>query len=230
MSVKKIETQLKARELRTAGKSINEIASLLNCSKGSVSVWVRDIVLNEKQRENLATRRPAHNYGGISNRKQGKERRSKFQDSGRDIAKKINPNLHLIGCMLYWAEGGKSRNCAELGNTDVDMLLLWIQFLRECYNVPDEKFFIRWIAHTDIHTEEEIESFWTETLGIPGARVHKPEYNPKPRHDSTGTKKGKRPFGVCKVGVTDTETIQSIYGAIQEYVGIERPQWLDGEY
>jgi hypothetical protein len=30
------------------------------------------------------------------------------------------------------------------------------------------------------------------------------------------------------VSVHSTAIVQSIYGAIQEYAGIERPEWVDG--
>ena len=35
------------------------------------------------------------------------------------------------------------------------------------------------------------------------------------------------PFGTCKVSVHRTQIVQTIYGAIQEYGGFERPEWLD---
>ena len=38
----------RARELRKAGKSLNEIVRIVGASKGSVSVWVRDIPQPEK--------------------------------------------------------------------------------------------------------------------------------------------------------------------------------------
>ncbi len=37
----------------------------------------------------------------------------------------------------------------------------------------------------------------------------------------------KLPYGTCKVVYNDTRTVQSIYGAIQEYAGFDRPEWLD---
>jgi hypothetical protein len=40
-------------------------------------------------------------------------------------------------------------------------------------------------------------------------------------------RKNKLPYGTCRVVVHDTALVQSIYGAIQEYVGFERPEWLD---
>ena len=35
------------------------------------------------------------------------------------------------------------------------------------------------------------------------------------------------PYGTARLAVCDTALVQSIYGAIQEYAGIDRPEWLD---
>ncbi len=35
------------------------------------------------------------------------------------------------------------------------------------------------------------------------------------------------PYGTVRVTVHSTHIVQSIYGAIQEYGGFERPEWLD---
>jgi hypothetical protein len=40
-------------------------------------------------------------------------------------------------------------------------------------------------------------------------------------------RKNKLPYGTCRLVVHDTALVQSIYGAIQEYAGFERPEWLD---
>jgi hypothetical protein len=44
---------------------------------------------------------------------------------------------------------------------------------------------------------------------------------------SNGRRGNVLPYGTGRVTVYSTEVIQSIYGAIQEYAGIERPEWLD---
>jgi hypothetical protein len=40
-------------------------------------------------------------------------------------------------------------------------------------------------------------------------------------------RRNKLPYGTCKLVYNDTRTMQSIYGAIQEYAGFDRPEWLD---
>ena len=39
-------------------------------------------------------------------------------------------------------------------------------------------------------------------------------------------RKGRLPYGTVRVVVHTTALVQSIYGAIQEYGGFERPEWL----
>jgi hypothetical protein len=229
MTAAKKDLQSKAIELRKQGKSLNDIVREIGCAKSSASVWTRHVVLNEKQRENL--KRISGRSGSLKNSQVARERRLGYQMAGREKAKENN-QLHFTGCMLYWVEGCRAKNVAMLANTDVDMLKIWVRFLKECYGVPEDRMFIKWTAHTDIRTPDEIEDFWTTNLGLKNARINKPEYNPPPRsrNINSTTRKGKRPYGVCKVGIADTSVVQSIYGAIQEYTGINRPKWVDGEY
>jgi hypothetical protein len=34
------------------------------------------------------------------------------------------------------------------------------------------------------------------------------------------------PYGVCAIRVHRTRAVQHIFGAIQEYAGIDKPEWL----
>ncbi|MDP3997566.1 MAG: hypothetical protein Q8P73_03645 [bacterium] len=52
----KVTEKQKARVLRSQGKSLNEIVHLVNVSKSSISVWVRDIQLKPKHIERLRQR------------------------------------------------------------------------------------------------------------------------------------------------------------------------------
>ena len=49
----KYELRIKARELRTSGESVRNITKKLTVSKGTASIWVRDIILTVDQLEKL---------------------------------------------------------------------------------------------------------------------------------------------------------------------------------
>ena len=39
-------------------------------------------------------------------------------------------------------------------------------------------------------------------------------------------RQNRLPYGTCRVSVCRTRIVQHIYGAIQEYGGFDRPEWL----
>ena len=43
---------------------------------------------------------------------------------------------------------------------------------------------------------------------------------------SRGKRVNRLPYGTCRVTLHRAAVVQSIYGAIQEYGGFERPEWL----
>lgn len=114
-----------ARRLRREeGMAITDICKQLSVSKSSVSVWVRDIELSQDQKEALYRQHYAFRAqieGGNTNARKFRERRRQYQAEGREKAHERDP-LHIAGCMLYWGEGAKNRNCLKMSNSDPDML------------------------------------------------------------------------------------------------------------
>ncbi|MGH3132336.1 MAG: hypothetical protein ACRDNY_01085, partial [Gaiellaceae bacterium] len=92
------------------GRSVKEIAKMVGASQSSVSVWVRDVIVDEPQRQALVAR--ARTRRNQSRSEYFRARRQPFQEEGRILARRGDP-LHVAGCMLYWAEGSKSRNAVQ---------------------------------------------------------------------------------------------------------------------
>ncbi len=220
----KREVREEARQMRLDGMSVRDIAAALNVSRSSISIWVRDIELTQEQKDRLKANQSkwaAQNSGAQANRKRGLARRTAFQQAGREKAKEMRP-LHLAGCMLYWAEGGKIRNRLYFANSDAYMHLLFMRFLREEMQVKDADITINIHCHTsDPEAIRHLEDYWVNLLGLSRSNLRK-----------TYTKKGseiKRSIlehGVCGVGVHRSEIVQHIFGAIQEYAGFDNPAWL----
>jgi hypothetical protein len=112
-------------------------------------------------------------------------------------------------------------------NSDPAMVKYFVRFLRECFAVPDDRIRITCNLFAD-HAErqQEIEDFWLETTGLPRSRLAKSIVNVYSKH-SKKKRRNKLFYGTCRLVVCDTAVVQSIYGAIQEYAGFDRPQWLD---
>lgn len=218
----------KARQLRYLGASVRAIASAVGVSQSTVSVWVRDIELLPRHR--AANLKRAADCRREVWKEQCRARRMGFQESGRERATGIEP-LHVAGCMLYWAEGSKSKNTLQFCNSDPAMHAMFIRFLRECFVIPDDQFRFSINAYTSrVRTIDAIEAYWLDLLKLPPECTRKHTTNNLPT-SSSGKKVNKLPNGVLTLCVAkSTWLVQHIYGAIQEYSGIDQPTWLDGHY
>lgn len=224
MAVIKRETREQARQLRAQGVSVIQIAEQLGVSKGSVSVWVRDIQLTTDQIENLKQnehRTSAQLNGAKTNYTKALEKRKLWQEEGR-IKAREGRDLHKTGCLLYWAEGAKSRNNIIFVNSDAEMMKLFIRFLREEMSVPEEDFIVIIHCHTDESNEwERITNYWLDTLQLTKQNMR--NVNVK---KGSNSRKNRLSNGICTLRVYNTRLAMHIYGAIQEYGGFERPEWL----
>lgn len=225
----KIEKYKEAVNLRLEGRSLKEIATLLSVSKSSVSVWVRNIELTEEQTKKLIERNPAckaytgirKNLIGTRNAEEARSKRKFAQNLGKQEAIKNNA-LHQAGCMLYWAEGAKSRNSVAFSNYDPNMIKFFIKFMRDCFHVENCRFKL-WV-HSYKKDFELDEKFWLNLCELPLNRIGKTTLisscpkKKKNRHDNGG----------CKIAVNDTQLVQRIYGSIKYYAGIDDENlWLD---
>jgi hypothetical protein len=221
-----------ARRLRVRGMPYKRIAALLAVSPGSAYAWTRDIDLTPEQVERNR-RGPGAPWNAEDIRRRAatwsarcRHRRLLYQEDGRRKAREGDP-LHLTGCMLYWAEGAKSRNVVKLVNSDANMVRIFRRFLVQALNTPPDQ--IRFSVN--VYTGNglslgEIEEHWLNVLELPRSCARKHMLNHMPT-SSSGRARNKLPYGVCSVVVYSTWMVQHIYGAIQEYGGFDEPAWLD---
>jgi hypothetical protein len=209
--------------------AIGAIAEQLGVSKSSVSLWVRDIELTADQQAALLARNPAFNgqmLGMRVRRERCRERRLRAQEHGRGLARQGDP-VHRGGCMLYWGEGSKGRNAVQIANADAALLATFLEFLRVSYAVPNEAVTLSVNCYLGNGlTLEEIQRWWLARLSLPATSLRRAVVN-RPSSASKRRKGHVLPYGTGRVGVHSTFIVQSIYGAIQEYAGIDRPEWLE---
>lgn len=220
----------RARELRAErGYSVKQIAALLKVSRSSVSLWVRDIELTAEQHEALRARNPIYNQqvaarGGTIARRRAE--RLAYQEDGRALAR-AGDVRHAIGCMLYWAEGAKSRNQLGFSNSDPEMVRTFVNFLRAYIPLRDEEIRLTCNLFADhVERQREVENFWLEVARLRLSSLCRSIVNVYSKY-SAKKRRNKLPYGTCKIVVNRTSVVQSIYGAIQEYAGFDRPAWLD---
>lgn len=217
-----------ARRLRSEeGMAITEICRVLGVSKSSVSVWVRDIELTEAQKDRLHDQHYAYRAqtkGGHTNAVKARELRKQYQEEGRTKARERDP-LHIAGCMLYWGEGAKKRNVLGLSNSDPALLQFYVRFLKESLLIENEEISLRIYCYLGNEiAQEDVEQYWLSTLDLPDTCLKTVVINPQPK--SSQQKGRKLLYGVGVIDVFSTRLVQHVFGAIQEYTGIDKPEWL----
>jgi DNA-binding transcriptional regulator YdaS (Cro superfamily) len=213
--------------MRAEGCSVKEIAATLGVARSSASVWVRNVPLGPEQRAALIYRsRLGPVVAGELKAARAREVRRGHQSEGRRLARERDSS-YAAGCMLFWAEGSKARNHAELVNADPEVLVFFVGFLRKHFDVGDDRMRVRCNLFADhVDRQREIEDYWLGRLALPRSCLNKSAVNVYSKY-SQKKRTNKLPYGTCSLRVHSTRIVQTIYGSIQEYGGFDRPEWLD---
>jgi hypothetical protein len=209
--MKQLERQ-EARRLRAEGYSLKDITEKLGVAKSSVSLWVRDIELSDKQKEILREKgfyRKAVELRRTSRlANEAAKRNAVVLEAQAKIDRISRRELHLMGVMLYWAEGGKTQRMVRFSNGDPEMIKIMMVFFRKICDVPERKF--RGYIHIHSTLDHVVaEKYWSSISGIPLSQFFK-TYR-KPNKSSQG-KKNTLPYGVFDIYVLDTELFLKILG------------------
>jgi hypothetical protein len=136
-SCPKTELRRECRRLRSLGLTYTEIAEATGASHGSISPWVKDVKVPNRDRAERrrlgALRESARERSRVAQRR--RERQTSLASA--DIGPLTDRELFLIGVALYWAEGSKSksydlRERITFINSDaqvVETFMAWLRLL-----------------------------------------------------------------------------------------------------
>lgn len=169
-----------ARKLRKEGQSIRKIAETLNVSRGSVSIWVRDVYLTGEQITalDLAQKRGCY-IGRMKGAETQKRRRiqeiAMLRNEGiKQTGKLSKKEFFVSGVSIYWGEGSKSENECVISNSDPKMLVFMIKWFKTFFQVKNKDFQCQ-LGINESHEQRiaEIERKWSNILGIPQSQFTK---------------------------------------------------------
>jgi hypothetical protein len=225
--VKTRERVLARRLRREEGASIKDITRRVGVSVSSVSLWVRDIELSAEQHAVLAARNVAYNRQMSGTWKQAATRRAErveYQEHGRAIARFGDP-LFAAGCMLYWAEGARARNCIKFTNSDPEMVRFFVRFLRDRFEVDDDAFAVTCNLFADhLERQHEIERFWLDITRLPESCLRKSSVNVYSKY-SQKKRQNKLPYGTCRITVSPGSSRAFTARSRRSAVSHGRPGW-----
>ncbi len=173
----------RAIKLRKSGLSYNEILKIIPVAKSSLSLWLKDLPLTQKEKRYLKSRKDNNISRGrikaaseLMGRRIEREKDHVFEAKNLFEKHKHDP-LFLIGVALYWAEGTKRSSIFQFINSDHSMnkfMFLWIQ---KYMQIPKEKIGLRLYGHK-IYEHEDCEVFWAKVLGVEISQFSKTVYKP----------------------------------------------------
>lgn len=178
----KFKEKIKAQKLRKhRGYSIKDIAKKLNVSKGSVSIWCRNIKLTKNQIACLDKKQKKGGYkgrlkGARTQRKKYLEKVKNLNNQGLKQVGKLNKrDLFIAGIGLYWGEGSKTENRVGFHNSDPQIIRCAMRWFREILLITEERFTIYFIVN-EIHKNrlDKITKYWSKITKIPIEQFRKP--------------------------------------------------------
>ena len=215
----RIKERKLARQLRKQGLSLRSIAQRVKCAKSSVSGWIRDIPLTDKQVLKLKNsqdrgRAKAANHPNSPKLKWQIIRTTISAQAQKEIPSGASElNLRAICAALYWAEGYKqTKNLFVFANTDPDMIRLMMHFLVDVCKVPKEKFRGRVNIYPTLDVKKA-EHYWSKVSGISQMQFHKPLLTVS---RASQQKRKTLPFGTFRIIISDVILCSRMFG------------WIDG--
>ena len=198
-----------ARRLRQKGKSYSEILKSVKISKSTLSLWLRDMPLSEKQKRDLEGRTKSR-YAGSKARQQARINLTKeiIENSKREASNLLENKLFLLGLMLYWAEGTKrGEEMVNFSNSDPNMIKLMMRWFREVCQVKEERFRIQVHIHS-LLTPKDVKGYWSNLTGISLKQFHKLMV----KKTSLGHRKNILYYGTCCLRICDKNLFRKIMG------------------
>lgn len=163
--------EIRAKELRRKGYSLNELKDILNVSKSTISRWINGINLSAVAKERIN-----NNYtkGQLASQKTKKEQTIQKNIIADIYADDILKNFVLdfntvsIFCaMIYQCEGSKNiKDSVTFTNSDPDLIRTFINLFRESFDLDESKFRILMHLH-NYHNEALQKKFWSDITKVP---------------------------------------------------------------
>lgn len=169
-----------AIELRKQGKTYNEIIETLKVPKGTLSDWLSDYPLTEKQldvlEKNIQKRRllAIERTIVVKHKKRQKRLEETYEKQKVGLLPLSKKELLIAGLFLYWGEGRKgTTSCLSLNNTDPQVVKFYYYWLINILNIPKEKVRVALHVYKDMNIAETI-NYWSNKLDIPKLQFNKP--------------------------------------------------------
>jgi hypothetical protein len=200
----KLAEQETARRLRATGWTMPEIAAELGVSKGSVSLWTRDVSFDPRPRKLPVKRGPNR----LERAKAAEIEAMRAEGCAR-VGALSDRDLLIAGIALYAGEGAKTDGCVKLANSDPRMIRLHCRWLRRFFDVDEKRLRLHLYLHDGLDLEAAA-TFWTGVTDIPRAQFTRP-YRATP---DAGIRHNKHEHGCPAIVYSCSRTHRQVMGLV----------------
>lgn len=142
------------------------------------------------------------------------------QSNVKDNLTAEEEKLRIMGIMLYWGEGTKAGNSVAFSNSDPDMIIIFLKFLREICRVDEKR--LRLLLHLYLDQNEiNMKHFWSNITDISLSQFSKTFIHKQKR----GTYKKISRYGTISLRYSDKELLNTINNWLAEYRNASVAQW-----
>ena len=167
------------KNLRSAGWSLGEISLKIKIPKNTISGWVKDIKLTHRQKERI--KQKIITSAAMGRQSAVKVNQEKIEKWKSDIREKVKhygqlatkgPEVNKLICgVLYLCEGAKypSSRYLYLGNSDPKIISFFINALRRCYKIDENKLRFS-IGYRWDQNFQKLRNYWSKITKIPRSK------------------------------------------------------------
>jgi transcriptional regulator with XRE-family HTH domain len=200
----KVDEQNRARELRAAAWTLQDIADELGVAKSSVSLWVRDVSFEPRPRVRARRRGP----NKLQRAKQAEI--DELLAEGRARIGRLSEREFLVaGTALYAGEGSKTEGSVKFANSDPRMIAFHCAWLRHFFEIDEARLRVWLYLHEGLDLEAAVD-FWSNVTSIPPSQFGKP-YRAAP---DPSIRRSKHPLGCPGISYGCTRTHRAVMGLV----------------
>lgn len=212
MESKYIRFKKTAIQLRLKGFSYTEINNALDCSipKSTLSTWFSKSLTSEKLK---ATILQTNKNKGIRSAllTKRKNREAHLNDIYNKISylEKVLENKDVAKislAVLYLGEGAKRKSSLMFGNSNPEIIRLFLKLLRFCYEIDDNKFRCTVQCRADQNVKE-LENYWSEITKISPNKFYRAQVDKRTIGKQTKNNNYK---GVCRIDYFSSAILNEI--------------------
>lgn len=200
--------------LRLQGKTYSEIKKLVHVSNSSLSLWLHNISLTEKQKKRIKDKKQRTIEIFRESMKLKRELRVNkyYEQQKSNLLPLSEKELLIAGIFLYWGEGGKTNRCTtSINNTDPSVIKFSLYWLVFGLKIPKNRIRVQLHLYKDMDINESLK-YWGQELKIPRSQFNKPYIK-----DSNKTDLDQKGYGhgTCGLAVSNTIIKENLLMAIK---------------